>query len=562
VVKVALIPWLWPAACALVLAAPIVLVAMPPMVDFPAHEAVVGVLRHRGDASFFPSDLYVLNWGHPNQLQYLLAWPLAYVVGTTKALELVVALAVGSIVFGAARLARHLGKPAWTCLLAAPVAVGWNLHWGHIANLLGLGALLWMLPDLDRFARSPRWGHVPAVLAYFVFLYCAHEGVLVVAVAAVALFSLAYGGNLASFVLRAAPCVAIAAGAFIQLKVQHLSLVNEAYLTAFSTTRVRMIPSTIVGFYDLQVGPYVFDFIGIVVVLNAARAFLPAQKEKPSRADPGPTPVTSRWRALAQRHRFVVLGVVLLAAFFVLPPSYNGVLFFFHRFLPMAWCILVVATTASTGAPGERASRLVCAAVPAAMLALILPPFIASHVAYRQLDALLPAVEKGSGIFSADLDVELMNAINRQGFSARNAQGHIVAKRGGRALADYTQSPISPALVNPAYAWQVIAKDTYIRPSNFRPKLIFASFRYVVLHVADASLALLTQAALDRDARLIAQDSAWLVFESSILETKSLDEAEPKISFDPQDTLGSRIREIASGVLGDRPPQSGGPGEP
>jgi hypothetical protein len=160
---------------------------------------------------------------------------------------------------------------------------------------------------------------------------------------------------------------------------------------------------------------------------------------------------------------------------------------------------------------------------------------------YRKLDALLPFIEKGSGVFSADLDANVLNAFNPLGFSVRNAQGHVVAERGGRALADYTQSPISPALVNPAYAWEVIASDTYVRPCNFSPTRVFESFRYVILHVTSPELALLTQAALARDARLVARDSEWLVFESSILKTESLSEEEPMAPDPPGDTLAMRL---------------------
>ncbi len=530
-----LVHYRWPAACALLLAAPLVLVAMPPMADLPGHEAVVGVLRHWGDRSYFPADLYVLNWGHPNQLQYALAWPLSYVLGTTRALELVVALAVAAIILGAARLARHLGRPSWVGMLTAPAAVGWSLHLGLIANLLGMGVLLWWLPGLDRFARAPRLRSATSVLAGLVLLYFAHEAALAFAVLSIVLLSLAHGGGIASYALRAAPCAVATAAAYLQLGLRHLTLVNEAGLAPEPLAhRLHYAPWTTVGYYDFDRGRIAFAFIAIVVTLNAVRGLLPAAK--------GPPVGSARTaRECIVRLRFVALGVAALAGFLFLPGSHEGILFLFHRFLAIAWCLLVVATGAPTGAPGERAAVVACAAVPAAMLALVLPTLLASDASYRRLDALLPAIEKGAAVYSVELDHGLLRVFNERGFSTRFAQGHVVALRGGRALADYTQSPISPVLVNPRYAWDRIARDNFLDPAAFRPALIFASFRYVLVHASIPGVRDAVQTALAREARLVARDSDWLVFESSILRTDAIDVPEPTETGDAEDTLTARL---------------------
>src|SRR5947208_608803 len=96
---------------AIAFALPVLLVRSPPMVDFAGHEAVVGVLRHWGDPAFFTGSVYKLNLGHPNQLQYLIAWPLAFLLGPAKGLEASVAVGVASILVGAGRLAAHLRRP-------------------------------------------------------------------------------------------------------------------------------------------------------------------------------------------------------------------------------------------------------------------------------------------------------------------------------------------------------------------------------------------------------------------------------------------------------------------
>jgi hypothetical protein len=183
------------------------------------------------------------------------------------------------------------------------------------------------------------------------------------------------------------------------------------------------------------------------------------------------------------------------------------------------------------------------------MLALVLPPLLASGHAYGLLDAMLPEVDRGSGVFSADLDHGLLQAFNPRGFSTRNAQGHVVALRGGRALADYTQSPIAPARVNPAFAWDDVAAATFLEPADFRPKLIFSRFRYVFLHVTFGVVADAVHAALRSEARLVERAEGWLLFESTILETPTLDVREPPHDDDPGDTLQERLRKPAAAPL-------------
>lgn len=534
----------WAAACALLLAAPFLFVSMPAMVDFGGHEAIVGVLRHRGDPAFFPPDLYVSNWGHPNQLQYLLAWPLSYLVGTTRALATVVALAVAAVILGAARLGRHLGKPAWVGMLTAPAALGWTLHLGLLANTLGLGALLLMLPELDAFARAPRWRSVPAVVAGLALLYVAHEGAMTIAMVAIALLSLAHGGRIASYVPRAAPCLVLLAAAVLQLKLQHLTPINDVHAYPVPLwRRAGAIPQVLLGYYDFQGNPTMFAVIAGAVALNAVRWLIP--RAGAGAPDPAPDPQgASPLRRFVVRSRFVALGLATLVAYFVLPGAFNGVLFFYHRFFAVAWCLLVVATAPPAGAPRDALAPWVCAAVPAVMVVLLARPMLDSDASYRRLDALLPLIERDSAVFSVELDRSTLRAINDRGFSTRYAQGHIVALRGGRALSDYTQSPISPALVNPAFAWQQTATDNYLEPRSFRPALVFALFRYVVLHATYPNVLDAAVAAVDGDARLLARDKDWAIMESTILETRTLDVPEPSPKGDPGEMLSVRMHAI------------------
>ena len=75
-----LAPW-----CAgAVIAAPVLIAHYPPMADIPLHEAVVGLLRHWGDPTYIPANVYELNFGQPNQLFHFLILAFAYIfpIGT------------------------------------------------------------------------------------------------------------------------------------------------------------------------------------------------------------------------------------------------------------------------------------------------------------------------------------------------------------------------------------------------------------------------------------------------------------------------------------------------
>src|SRR5271170_649524 len=90
------------------IALPVLLFHYPPMADLPAHEAVVGLLRHWGDPRFAPPSVYALNLGQPNQLLYFFILPLAFVVSTATATKIAVAATLLLLPVSAARFADHL----------------------------------------------------------------------------------------------------------------------------------------------------------------------------------------------------------------------------------------------------------------------------------------------------------------------------------------------------------------------------------------------------------------------------------------------------------------------
>ncbi len=105
-------------------------------------------------------------------------------------------------------------------------------------------------------------------------------------------------------------------------------------------------------------------------------------------------------------------------------------------------------------------------------------------------------------------------AVNSQGYSTRMAQGHVVAERGGRSLYDYTESPISPALMTPDKRWDRIVASTFLNPVSIRPRAALTHFRYLLVHSDSPAVAMATAQALDGIARIAAAGATWVIFES------------------------------------------------
>src|SRR5580658_437642 len=171
-------------------AIPVLVAKYPPMDDLPLHEASVGLLRHWGDANFAPRTLYYLNLGHPNQLFSFLVFALSFLVPIGFASKIVVACSLIALPIAAAHLADHVESPRWTALLAAPVGLGWLFFWGLIQNIIGLAALLALLPAIDRFGSRPTGRRAAWMCAAMLFLHFAHQAMQLVALVALVLCSI------------------------------------------------------------------------------------------------------------------------------------------------------------------------------------------------------------------------------------------------------------------------------------------------------------------------------------------------------------------------------------
>ena len=526
-------------------AIPVLVAHYPPMTDLALHEAVVGVLRHYGDPKYFPDGLYQLNFGHPNQLFYLLAWPLSFVVGTTWALKIIVAATELGLYLAAARFARHVGTPQWTALLVGVLGYGWMFYWGLLANLIGLAVLLATLPTFDNFAARPTVkGGVASFLA-LVLLYLAHETAMLCGCLALGIFALGYPILTRQFLARLAPpFAAFAMGVFHFWWAQRMRPpFNQAVPTIFDplATKLKGIPGVLFAGYEPAYVPILMAAITLLAIVLFA---IERWRERPRIRG-------TAFRTLLVRYRFEVIAGILVPLYLALPHTLSGSTYFYHRFFAPAYAILAVVLAPRAAATVWRLPRFAAAIVPLGSLAIAWPSFVDSDKLTRDLDALVEHAEYDSSIMVVDV-----GAAPDRLFSASTLEGHVMALRGGRTLFDFTRSPIAAAFQSPKYAWNDPWNRMMAKPILMRPEHDFDHFRYLYFHSKKPLNHEVAAAALEPDARLVASRGEWSLFESTHLKhgVLALDNSLP---YPRPHTLRKRMKDVIRKMSGEPiPPET------
>jgi len=521
-------------------AIPVLVAKYPPMDDLPLHEASVGLLRHWGDEHFAPRSLYYLNLGHPNQLFSFLVFAMAFLVPIGWASKIVVASSLLALPVAAAHLADHLESPRWTALLVAPLGLGWLFFWGLIQNIIGLAVLLAILPALDRFSANPTGKRAAWMCAAIVLLHFAHQAMQVVALAALVLCSVGVDTpsdpRARRACVRAIPavfCVAIAFAAYRYSRYLSGPLHRRAPQFVFHDPLHKLmgIPHVLFG------GGYEPYIANLMLVLGMAPVALLIADRVRSR------PAASR-TVLGRVHtwRFELLALALLVAYFAAPANFQSTTLLYHRFLPAAWSLFVVCAGVGTRGTLRMPARLLCCVVPVASVLISWPVFADSDQVYSELEPLVDRIAIGSSVMTLNLD--RADDSNRL-WSPTDAMGHIVAVRGGRALFDYTLSPISPVTQRASKQWTDPIDRIDENPLGLRPTWDFTRFRYVLCNTKRSGLGAAVAMAMKAEAQLIGQSGNWYLFESRL----------PLVPFDADDaplpdprspTLRWRLTELAT----------------
>jgi hypothetical protein len=497
-----LIPW----AAGLSLALPVLVAHYPPMSDLPLHEAVVGVLRHLKDPVFNPG-LYELHLGHPNQLFVLVAFALSWLVSVPMAIKLTVALSVLAICLSAGRFAAHMKTSPWVTLLVAPLGVGWMFFWGLIANMVGLAALLFTLPALDRYVKEPSARALPKALGLCVLLFFAHESMLLAACGFLLLVAVLAPWEARKTALRAAPALISLVLAFAEVKLLGTNTISDIPTVWGSELhRVLIIPGLVSAGFEMWVRHTIFG----LAVLSAALFVSGRVKAAREQREPSTLP----WRERLLHNRFELLTLALLVAYFTFPMTLHGATLVYHRFLPPAWAIGVIALARPVpGSDGPHRLAPACALVTVlAAFTVALPVFADAHTVWGDLDTVIAPMKPGQSVMLVELGPTPPHRL----FSPTTAEGHAVALKGGRSFFDFTLSHISAAYMKPEYHLPHTYKRLWESNFLFRPEVDLKRFRYVIVHTRDPMRAAAAVTAMNPEAHLVTRRGEWLLFESNL----------------------------------------------
>jgi hypothetical protein len=217
-------------------------------------------------------------------------------------------------------------------------------------------------------------------------------------------------------------------------------------------------------------------------------------------------------RETAFRFRFEILALVLVVLYLISPDNLLGATLIYHRFLPPAYAILAIVVAPRDLAFAPRLLTCVATAlVPIASMSVAWPIFVDADRISRDIDDIASRIAPASAIAMIEVGPHERGRM----FWPETWGGHIVAQRGGRELFDFTQSPISPAFLNPAFAWnEEIARFMGVQ-WEFEPGKDFDRFRYAIVHSTDYAWGGAVASSMNADARIIAQRGEWFLLESN-----------------------------------------------
>jgi len=516
----ALAPWIAGA----LLACPVLVAFYPPMTDLPFHEAAIGILRHFGDAAMFPRGLYERNLGEPNQLFHMAGWALSLLVSTRWAVKILVAASVTAVPVCAARFARHVGASPLASLVVAPIALGWLFSWGLVTNLLGLAALLALLPVADRHAARPTARSLGAVATAVVLLYFAHEAMMFAYAGAVMWLATLHRGSIKALVLRLAPFALAVALTFAEQVYWHRHLMTPAVASVPVVWhslghKLERLPYMIAPATDplaqIAVSVLCVGAAGSLFALRLRerRRDVPGHDAASANAARAEVQCLARAQSWAREHRWELFSAAAFLAYLAFPFTLSGATLVYERWFPLAFATLaVVVAPRDPWTAAARIPRALVLAVPVATLLVAWPPFVDSNAQYEAFERLLPHIEPGSAVASLELGPRDPD----RGYSLATASGRILATRGGRLGYAFTDSPISPAVIAPRYQWQESLLRLGFDPWSFRPGHDLRRYRYVLLRSSDPAMLRGVSAALSADTRFVARAGAWVLLESTL----------------------------------------------
>lgn len=498
-----------PLVTGIALAIPSLVAYYLPMSDLPLHEGVVGTLRHYGDPEYFPPGLYELNLGHPNQLFHVIAWGLAYLVGSRWALKIVIAITQVLILLAGQRLADHLGRSRWSTLLLAPLALGFTYHWGLIANLVGFAAFFGALPTIDRVSIAPTWKSLLRVCGVLTLLFFAHESVFVIACAFAGMLAVARPIHKRLTALRLVPVMFGAVVFVAHLSIQKFPASKLEIPPVWTSLWDKLIyaPNDVFGSHDASARLMLLG-LGLTSMLTLLAARIRSNEASPS--DGGSR--LGRLQAYLLHYRFELTGLLFLIGFFAAPLAWNGATLLHSRLAGPAWGLLAL-TAGPRFDPPRIVTKLTAAVLPIGILLLSWPQFFDSDRTYRDLDSLIARIPKNSAVALASVDRPVYRT---RVYSAATGPARCVADVGGRMSLSLVISPISPVMIRPEYRWDELDRRVLWSGSRtLKPAHDLRRFGWVIAQSRDPQTRAIIITAFKPDAEIVAAKGEWLLLRST-----------------------------------------------
>ncbi len=491
------------------------------------HEALVSLMRHRGDAQWVPESMYELVAPQANQLFHFLAYGLSFVVRTDLACKLVVAaILVGTPVF-MGRLLRSLRLSAWPSLLVTPIVCGWMFTWGLVANMLGFALLLLFLPLAERLARKPgpamaAWGICAAVL-----LFLAHESSALLFAMVVTFGLFVRSRRPRALLWHVLPVLAVLVLAALQWRLSDSLL--GASMRAIGNdygddpiSRLGMVPGGLFG----GLGTTRLWILGTVWITGLVASAV--AKGRGVRSLP--------LRVALWRHRYAMFAAAFFFLFLVFPMSLGGTTLLAHRFLPAACLGLIVACAAPLL---DLPRKALLAVVPVTVVAVQMKNYVQADRNYRDLQEMIARLPQNVAV--AQLDLTPM----RPGRAApvHGASNRVLAERGGRMLFAMTDMPPNPIYVRREWQWNEAVLRLVNSPYAFMPSHDLTRFSYLLAFNRRADLRQLVQKALEPEAELVASKGDWELYRST-LPTVSLNSPDVLLPSPAPEMLADRVKRV------------------
>ena len=177
-----------------------------------------------------------------------------------------------------------------------------------------------------------------------------------------------------------------------------------------------------------------------------------------------------------------------------------------------------------------------------AMLFVSIPGMGDADRRFRELDGVLPLIERNSAVAQLDLTPHSPGAVA----PIPGAAARALAERGGRLLFSFTDAPTSPVVMAPSHQWNEPVQRLAFNPLAFSPPHDLRLFRYVLvrLSVDAARLGPIIVSLMTPEARLVANSGEWLLFEST-LDVVPITSAEPARGPSASPTLRTRLDALA-----------------